>query len=949
MWDDPAVALAETLAGPLEVEERLLDIVSAGQGSEGVDLDRLSRPVQLVFPSETARTWWVARLAERAGGLAGVEATTLSTVLARIDPAGASEITGARFEAETVATAAEDPRLAPLLGSDPARVLAPVRALLAAGLEPVHRDALREMLGRTSADVRAGALLDLAVRVLGRLAALGQRTRDDRCRRALAILARGESRLGPTRGTWLTGFGDTDAATADLLLTFARVHGATVLLEGTEGRLAERFGVSGVRPEDRRSPPAPILLREASDPDTEARAVAHDVATALDAGVPAERIGFCATSPGRTGPALARALRAHGLEALLVPEERTDPLTVELSRLLEEPSLDRLLPVAGLAPGRTARLRRRLAAQGASPGRPGDGDDDLDAELERLEALRADLSAWRDGPATTATRHGEELRRIFGSSPPDALAPLLESVDSSHGSDGDAGPDLAPNVFLSLLRRSRGPELAIRSLEAAARRTWDRLFVLGADRRSLPRTEIADPLLAESVRLRWSELLPDLQAETVGRRSRERALLARLFAASASTTVSWCRADERGESGPSPLLEAWRTGPSEVVPDLLGPERPLPLTREEELAWIGVHRGARVWSRALEDLEREDEPRGAARRAAHRLAFLDRVDPAPGSPHWTRPGSSLGVVGPAVDARDPRRGDLWITTLESLAVCPWQTWLQRALRLRPAPVDGGLEVPRSTLGELVHRVLEEIARDRPRDPAAGLAARLRRHASTLFAAPMDGPAAELAAPLVETALRVDWAKGAPATVAVEARDDVRGDLPLSGRRLRYVVDRIDHPDDGSRTRTDYKIGRPGDPDADLRTGRRLQTAAYLHDRREGGRARYLHLAPDVDDSERVVEVREGDPAREEEFRRAVARAVRVLDAGLFPPRLVDLRTDTEPPACRRCDVAAACRRPDSGDRRRLVRWASGGPDLDDLEDLAGADALRDLWLARDGS
>ena len=95
--------------------------------------------------------------------------------------------------------------------------------------------------------------------------------------------------------------------------------------------------------------------------------------------------------------------------------------------------------------------------------------------------------------------------------------------------------------------------------------------------------------------------------------------------------------------------------------------------------------------------------------APARLAVLNEIDPRDARRHGL--GPYFGFVG-RVAAGDSREGPLYVTRLESLARCPWQTFLTRVLRIAPVP-DAAGDLPAADdtrlLGNVVHRLLERVA------------------------------------------------------------------------------------------------------------------------------------------------------------------------------------------------------------------------------------------------
>ena len=74
------------------------------------------------------------------------------------------------------------------------------------------------------------------------------------------------------------------------------------------------------------------------------------------------------------------------------------------------------------------------------------------------------------------------------------------------------------------------------------------------------------------------------------------------------------------------------------------------------------------------------------------------------------------------------------------------------------------------------------------------------------------------------------------------------------------------------------------------------------------------------------------------FTKSVRSVLGVWDAGTFFPRIVDPAGREEPGRCKRCEVAEACLRGDSGARLRLFEWSER------REDLAPEEAaLLEVW------
>ncbi len=176
----------------------------------------------------------------------------------------------------------------------------------------------------------------------------------------------------------------------------------------------------------------------------------------------------------------------------------------------------------------------------------------------------------------------------------------------------------------------------------------------------------------------------------------------------------------------------------------------------EEAILAGLHAGREGWrpllpaaiAEARAELDgggAQDPARAPAALAAIRLAVLDEMDPDRGTPEGRAvrllPGPYFGFLGRTPrGGDDPRHGDLYVTVLEAFAACPWQTFLERFLRLEPTP-DPLAALPGLDpllVGNVVHAVLEAIvARSR-----GGRPRRLgTRPGTRLDADPADDPAA----------------------------------------------------------------------------------------------------------------------------------------------------------------------------------------------------------------
>ena len=545
------------------------------------------------------------------------------------------------------------------------------------------------------------------------------------------------------------------------------------------------------------------------------------------------------------------------------------------------------------------------------------------------------------------------------------------------------------------------------SVVEARARTFEHLFLIGLNEGSFPRRISEDPLLPDCVRARLLAHLPSLPIKSAGH-SEERALFAQLLRASPHVTLSWQSVDDDGAAvRASPLVERWlarsHAGATEpggarslgtdvaLAPPLyprntdersLAALRPRPAHEHAVIAALGDVRRARAsLAQVLPVALREARASAGLAPPAEglvraQLAILDEID-APVSRRAST-GPYLGFVG-AVDARDDlRRADLWVTQFESMAACPWRTFVERVLHLAPAP-DPLAELPdidARTLGLAVHAALDAVAHVPHSAPGADLA-----QAVAMLPAPIAWPdAAELDALLADVAQRVLRDEGlalpglervlalrmrpyveAARAIDLSERDDALGVLATEAcgrvdiddgsggaRSLSFKADRVDALRTGLRL-TDFKTGKPFVRDAKPETrakhfllrvarGTHLQAAAYAAAAGDGARGRYLFLAPDVDALARTLAVEAADGAFRAAFQDATRTLATAWRRGAFVPRLVDEKLEKEPRACSRCEVASACVRGDSGMRQRLTTWLRARRD-DDERDLDSAEAV----------
>ena len=200
------------------------------------------------------------------------------------------------------------------------------------------------------------------------------------------------------------------------------------------------------------------------------------------------------------------------------------------------------------------------------------------------------------------------------------------------------------------------------------------------------------------------DVLPEIPVKKLGL-DEERFLFAELLASAPQVTLSWPLASDEGRPcARSSFVERLRWGGvfekaavarSVLAPAPAGSAQRLGL--EEHLlraALLGPARSAsRRSSRSRCAGSRARSSTGGLRR--RRAPSRRRASPCcarwKGRRSERRRGSGpyFGFVGPQRAANDPRAARLYVTTLERLSRCGWQTFLERLLRLEAPPDAGG--------------------------------------------------------------------------------------------------------------------------------------------------------------------------------------------------------------------------------------------------------------------
>jgi len=693
--------------------------------------------------------------------------------------------------------------------------------------------------------------------------------------------------------------------------------------------------------------------------------------------------------------------------------EETGPTERALRRRVPLPRLRRAVEDA-------ARLVRTLTAW-SSQDRP---DRPVADHLAQLRRVLTDELGW--SAATETDPCWAPIHTLEAETPGRLEVSYDELIALVSHALKDAGRDALGGA---------GGGVALLDAMEARGRTFEHLFLVGLNRGVFPRPIREDPLLADDLRRLLLQVLPDLPVKSRGF-DEERHLFAQLVAAAPEVTLSWQSATDDGQPHPrSPLIERLedRLGDPErpEAPDRQEPPAPsMPLRPAGEQALAAGLAGGRdaferllaialreariETARTMDPMDGTESPSDGALgetgpwrdlAAAHRRV-LDELDPDLSTPEGRRRfgglGPYFGFIGPTPDddLGDPRRAELWVTTLERLAACPWQTFLGRLLRIEPTPdpLQAAPRLDALLIGSLVHATLEEVvARALPgeraktldeadaREPAEvawpakdELESILARQAAALLeiqgvALPgLERALAAAARPFVLTAREVEWHPRVPSVLAAEVTGTVTvTDADGSERALHFRADRVDRMVErrfpGLRL-TDYKTGRPISTAVRQKTrdehflrqveaGDRLQAVAYalatggplpsMH----AGQGRYVFLRPELPPEQRDFGVWGSHVPFVEAFAAATRSALAAWDQGAFFPRLVEPDRDQEPRRCAWCPVREACVRGDSGARRRLAEWATdrrqgtleAGDEPERDRRREAASALLDVW------
>lgn len=537
----------------------------------------------------------------------------------------------------------------------------------------------------------------------------------------------------------------------------------------------------------------------------------------------------------------------------------------------------------------------------------------------------------------------------------------------------------------------QGAGVQVLSVMDARACTFESVFTLGLQRGSFPRLITEDALLSDSLRDLLRDMLPDLPAKRRGF-DEERFLFAQLCQSAPQVTLSFHTVGFDGKpKNPSPFIERLRLAKVACSDERAAPLYPKPQSGAPQLAsafdlaiQMGLAQQRNAFARALffalreaeDDLQTDgDEGSLTAEEidfekvTAARVRIVHEFDRGRHDQHYFAFSPYSGFVQDS-DPATLRPGDFYVTSLEKLAACPWQFFINHVLKVSPTVDLRSSLFERDALfgGTFVHRVLAKIAQYG--EPAEGGAHRAawptESKLQELWGHALEESLAKVDS-VFSSALRVqsknwwkylevakeDWLASMPqdqATqdsfeiIGVEQEDSVRVEDRLGRmRELHFRADRIDRcwQEDEMRLRfTDYKTGKLSekkDFEEGLLRGTHLQVMAYVHselarshllsradstsgDAQAIARAtgRYLYLKPS-DPGERHVDSQEA--AREKQFREIVAVLFLLRDRSVFFPRIFkDAESKSFSDACKYCAFAVACHRSDIAFQARFESW-----------------------------
>lgn len=632
--------------------------------------------------------------------------------------------------------------------------------------------------------------------------------------------------------------------------------------------------------------------------------------------------------------------------------------------------------------------------------------DALESCVGSARALCDCLESWR--AETRGAGHLQRLRdlleRELGWRSEDRVRIAGELVAMLEVGIPDELP-LSLAEFAAILRRcaaqcglerlgGAGGGVQLLDVTEARARTFRHLLLLGVNRDSFPRRVAEDPLLRDAIRRDLRSVLPDLPLKRLGR-AEERYLYAQLLSSSPRVDLSWQTLTDDGKSAlPSAFIVRHRIGATdlhfETVPSLwelatATARRPA----HEQAVLAGLHGNRKAFEDAFRVAMRESLGEGDSdpdALASARLATL--AEQEPDRLRARELGPFFGFIGPISGSADPRSAALYVTTLESLARCPWRTLVERVLRIEPRPdaLDSLPELDVRILGTAVHRALERITTPVAEESGQPLETiRMREPTSTAWPDPesLNGLLSQVAGEVLRDEGIVGSALGAvlveqarpymerarqlifsqPQTRVYSLGTEVQGQALVNDaegheRSIHFRADLAERNGD-ELLLTDYKTGRTISDRKkestrrshfleEIASGRSLQALAYLMGAGpKGAAARYAFLSDTETPEARVFSAREEDTDLIEAFLDSTRALLRGWDAGSFFPRLLDTK-GTEPRVCGTCSVAEACLQRDSGARARLKQWLAER-DRQPTRQLEAESSLIEIWrLAEPG-
>lgn len=796
--------------------------------------------------------------------------------------------------------------------------------------------------------------------------------------------------------------------------------------------------VGGLKREgdDAITPPPEIDFAEAPDVETEARWVAETVRSILDGRDEPEDIGVVARHLGQLGPALRRhmgrlgvpfsgvgaqvpggllrrkarrladLLRLGGRADLDLWLEVVDDLDggTELLLGMRVLSLARLRDLVDLAPT-DVRLLRDVPLPVGDTGSTEDSATDHGAgprlSAARLVAARGAaervLDALENSPDRVAAgEHRVHTMALLSALGWDCRVGFAEQIASTVCAlerefpvDFKLRSDEWSSALIGRLEKlgetpigGAGGGVQLLTVMEARARTFSHLIVCGCNRGVFPRIINDDALLPDLVRSRLAlDVLPEMPVKARSA-DEERYLFAQLVSSAPRIRLSWHLAADGRRTAPSPFAERLAVagrGSVESTPPVWSMSRPRPGPRPayEHAVLAAVVEGKGVDSDLVAlalaegrgDRSSETASVPPQRLATSRVDVIRAAEPDDGPPVV---GPWSGFVGTAATPGDR----LWITRLEGVATCPWQSFLSHRLGVRPLP-DPHLGLPdpdHRLVGAVVHDVLERIVIEATGGTRLEFDEALERAPVTVPWPPasrVDGFLEEAArrivfdeglsgfglarllvaaaVPVLAVAADVEWHGGTALEGVLASEITGAVAIPASGRTISFRADRLDR---GPEV-TDYKTGRPlsdakkpetrfGHLLKKVSRGRVLQAVAYaLAGSSDTGTGRYVYLKPDIGDAPpecRVLEATASNGDLCDAFWGAVATIEAALDEGAVFPRVREA-DGKDADHCRLCSVAEGCRRDDSVFRRNLESLLEG----DEPADTAALCAARRLW------